>query len=492
MLIYIFKRLIYLLPMMVMMSILAFVLSVSAPGDPVERLLNSSEKSESGATVTRMNRGSEVQKLRHKLGLDLPSFYLSIQTLADIDTLHKVENLNHHSLLKRLARQTGKPAEVMNWYEKIGSTQASLSNLISDTTKKDIKPYKAQLNSALSLFSSILVTSNSSDRQLRMDSVSSILSTIPGVRPIYSTWLNCTKSYQSLYENKVEYKKYVPSIQWYGINNQYHRWLFGADKDSPGAIRGDFGVSYRDGQRISSRLISPIKWSVSLALVSLTLAFLLSIPLGLYAGSYPNSWFDKLSSGTVFGMYAMPSFFVATLLLVFFANPDFNDWLPASGIKDPELFNPEWSLAKRMTHYFPYVILPIISLTYASFAFISRQVRSSTIEAYKSEYVRTAKAKGLSERRVLFNHILPNCLFPLITLFGQLLPMLLGGSIIIEGIFSIPGMGMEIYESVVNQDYPMIVAIFTLMGLLTMVGYLVSDVLYAFADPRVSYNSKKS
>jgi len=488
---YIVKRLFYLLPMLMLMSLLAFVLSISAPGDPVERLLNSAEKSESGATATRMNRNSEAQKLRHKLGLDLPGFYFSIQTVADIDTLHKVENLNHHSLLKRIARQSGKPIDVMNWYQEIVNTQESLSNLISDTSHKEIQPYKDQLNSALSLFQSILVTSNESDRQLRMDSVTTILSTIIGVRTVSSRWVTCNKSYQALYINKVWYKKYVPCIQWYGINNQYHRWLFGAGKDSPGAIRGDFGVSYRDGQRISSRLISPVKWSVSLALISLAIAFSLSIPIGLYAGSHPNSWFDKLSSGAVFGMYALPGFFVATLLLVFFANPDFNDWLPASGIKDPELFNPEWSLFQRLTHYFPYVILPIISLSYASFAFISRQVRSSVIDAYKSEYVRTAKAKGLSERRILFKHILPNSLFPLITLFGQILPLLFGGSIIIEGIFSIPGMGLEIYESVVNQDYPMIVAIFTLMGLLTMIGYLISDVLYAFADPRVSYNSRK-
>jgi peptide/nickel transport system permease protein len=107
----------------------------------------------------------------------------------------------------------------------------------------------------------------------------------------------------------------------------------------------------------------------------------------------------------------------------------------------------------------------------------------------KQDYIRTARAKGLSETRILIHHALRNSLSPIITLFGQSLPMLFGGSVIIESIFSIPGMGLEIYESVINYDYPMIVALFTIIGLLTMLGNLISDVLYAWVDPRVRYTS---
>ncbi len=120
------------------------------------------------------------------------------------------------------------------------------------------------------------------------------------------------------------------------------------------------------------------------------------------------------------------------------------------------------------------------------FAFISRQVRVGVIDAYSMDYVKTARAKGLKESTILFKHIFPNILFPLITIFGQTLPILFGGSVIIESIFNIPGMGLEMYESVVNFDYPMIVAIFTIIGFLTILGYLISDILYAIADPRLN------
>jgi peptide/nickel transport system permease protein len=489
---YILTRLMYLLPMLLLMSLLAFVLSISAPGDPVERLLTNAENAESGATATRMNRSEEARKLRKTLGLDLPSFYFSIQTKADIDTLHKIDNLNHIRVLRTLARESGKPSEVMVWYYDFLEIEQSIQKTKSDTSIQSNSAYRDQLSKASSLFQSILISPSKQERQLRIDSISMIISTVTGIPSIGKSWNANLEIYNDLNVNAISWKKYVPTIQWYGIENQYHRWLFGANQIARGAIRGDFGISYRDGQRISDRLIRPLKWSLSISLIAIFIAFALSIPIGLLAGRKPNSMFDKISSSIVFAFYALPGFFVATLLLVFFANPDFLDWLPSSGIKDPEMFNSEWTLGQRLLHYLPYVILPIVSLSYASFAFISRQVRSGVIEAYKADYVRTAKSKGLSESAILLKHILPNILFPLITLFGQILPLLLGGSIIIESIFSIPGMGLEIYESVVSQDYPMIVAIFTLMGLMTMLGYLISDVLYAIADPRVNYLNRNS
>jgi peptide/nickel transport system permease protein len=112
-------------------------------------------------------------------------------------------------------------------------------------------------------------------------------------------------------------------------------------------------------------------------------------------------------------------------------------------------------------------------------------VKAGVVEAMQSDYVRAARAFGVPERQILVRHVLPNILFPLITLAGQSLPLLFGGSVIIESIFSIPGMGLEMYEIVITLDYPMIVAIFTIIGFLTMLGYLISDILYVAADPRV-------
>ena len=189
----------------------------------------------------------------------------------------------------------------------------------------------------------------------------------------------------------------------------------------------------------------------------------------------------------LFILYSMPSFFVGTLLLLQFANPDNLSWFPVSGIQDPTLFDPEWNMWQKIKHRLPFLILPIITYTYGSFAFLSRIMRVGMIDIVTQDYIRTARAKGLGESKVILKHALRNSLLPVITVFAAIFPMAIGGSIIIEVIFSIPGMGVEIFNSILNYDYPMIITVFTLSGFLTMIGYLVSDILYAVVDPRISY-----
>ena len=118
-------------------------------------------------------------------------------------------------------------------------------------------------------------------------------------------------------------------------------------------------------------------------------------------------------------------------------------------------------------------------------------MRSSILETLPQEYIRTARAKGLSERAVIYKHAFKNALFPIITLFATVFPYAVGGSIILETIFTIPGMGLETYKAIQNQDYPLIVAVFTLTGVMTLIGYLVSDILYAVVDPRISFSKNK-
>ena len=141
----------------------------------------------------------------------------------------------------------------------------------------------------------------------------------------------------------------------------------------------------------------------------------------------------------------------------------------------------------KLKHRMPYLILPIITYTYGSFAFLSRIMRIGMIDVVSQDYIRTARAKGLGEGKVILKHALRNSLLPIITVFAAIFPMAIGGSIILEMIFSIPGMGLEIINAIYNYDYPMIITVFTLSGFLTMVGYLVSDILYAVVDPRISY-----
>ena len=379
--------------------------------------------------------------------------------------------------------------------------------------------------------------------------------------------------------NATKWKTYIPKINWYGGNNQYHLWLFGnmsyypiksiikfksifypkceihhvfaevckdqsylntsyyndfiniseqfakSSKDTTfntdslysvlykqnikqieilnnriqrsdgsieikrrkGLIRGDFGISYIDGQPIQDKIWQKVWISFGLSVISILLAYLISIPIGIYSAYKKDSAADRGMSLVLFILYSMPSFFVGTLLLLWFANPDNLSWFPVSGIQDPTLFKPEWSIWMKLKHRMPYLILPIITYTYGSFAFLSRIMRVGMIDIVSQDYIRTARAKGLGEGKVILKHALRNSLLPIITVFSAIFPMAIGGSIIIEMIFSIPGMGLEIYASILNYDYPMIITVFTLSGFLTMVGYLVADLLYAVVDPRISY-----
>ena len=299
--------------------------------------------------------------------------------------------------------------------------------------------------------------------------------------------LETQNSRADLLANQTRWKTYIPAINFYGTKNQYHLWLFGNGKERMGLLRGDFGISYIDSQPIQDKIWGKVGISFTLSLISIFLAYLISIPIGIYSAYRKDSVADKGMSLVLFILYSMPSFFVGTLLLLQFANPDNLSWFPVSGIQDPTIFNPEWGFWEKIKHRMPYLVLPIITYTYGSFAFLSRIMRVGMIDIVNQDYIRTARAKGLGEKKVILKHALRNSLLPVITVFAAIFPMAIGGSIIIEVIFSIPGMGVEVFNAILNYDYPMIITVFTLSGFLTMIGYLVSDILYALVDPRISY-----
>ena len=183
-------------------------------------------------------------------------------------------------------------------------------------------------------------------------------------------------------------------------------------------------------------------------MLSVILAYAISIPIGVKAAAKKGGRFDKSSSIILFMLYSMPSFWLATLLLMTFANPDVLHIFPASGVK-PALGYPDGaSLFEKMKISFPYIILPAICYTYSSFAFLSRTMRVSMIEVVGQDYMRTAHAKGLSNKKVIWKHGFRNALLPIITVFANIFPAAIGGSVIIESIFTIPGMGSEVIYAI--------------------------------------------
>ncbi len=280
------------------------------------------------------------------------------------------------------------------------------------------------------------------------------------------------------------YKNYIPKIVWYGYHNQYHQWLFGG-ANSKGIIRGDFGISYIKKEPVISIIKDKLIWSVFFSVVSILLAYVISIPIGIKLAEKPDSRSSKITQVTMFLLYSMPSFFVGVLLLMLFANPDVLSIFPPSGIKPIEGYDDHASLLSKFVDSFPYMILPLICYTYSSLAFISKLTTTSINEQLSLDYIKTARAKGLNENNIIWKHALKNSALPLITVFSSVFPSIIGGSVIIESIFTIPGMGLETVKAIISQDYPIVIAAITLSSVLTIFSYLLADILYAWVDPRI-------
>ena len=482
---------------MLAISLLAFIISISAPADPVEKLSSSADKE--GAANQQSNATKKTkQELRKKLGLDLPVFYFSFGSLSDCDTLYKVADKDHSACLEELSHYYGNWDDVFSYFNQLSITQLSHSKLKLDDIfemNKDMEGRsiysKNEINDVITEsnfeINSMLETANPKVIASKFNSLDTLYNNFAFLSSVKKEFEQSKLLYDEMLSNQSSWKSYIPKIIWYGSKNQYHFWLFGDGDQRKGVIRGDFGFSYIDSQPINTKIWDKVWISFSFSLLSVLFAYLISIPLGIYSAYKKDTKFDRITSIVVFVLYSMPGFFIGVLLLYTFANPDTLRWFPVSGIQDPTIYDPSWSFMQKVTHRAPYFILPLITYTYSSFAFLSRIMRVGVIDVFGQDYIRTARAKGLGEGKVVMKHALRNSLLPIITVFANIFPLAIGGSVIIETIFTIPGMGFEIYSSILNSDYPMIVAVFTIIGFLTMIGYLVADILYAVVDPRISY-----
>ena len=228
-----------------------------------------------------------------------------------------------------------------------------------------------------------------------------------------------------------------------------------------------------------------IGWSIFFSLLSIILAYAISIPLGIKIAEQPTAKFSKISLVFLFILYSVPAFFMGVLLLMLLANPDVISIFPPSGIKPIEGYGDSASFFEKLTDSLPYIILPLICYTYSSLAFITRLTTTSINEQLPLDYIKTAKAKGLSDQQVIYKHALKNSVLPLMTVFTSIFPSIIGGSVIIESIFTIPGMGLETVRSIVSQDYPFVIAVIILSACMTILSYLIADMLNAWIDPRV-------
>lgn len=264
-------------------------------------------------------------------------------------------------------------------------------------------------------------------------------------------------------------------------DNKFHRWLFGDGRYSKGILRGDLGISYVKKIPVSEMIGGALKWSATISLFALTLAFLISIPIGLHSASVAGSRTDRSIVLLTIILDSLPAFTVAMLLLMVFANPNVLGWLPAAGTAPARVEEP--GFMDRIS----YLVLPVSTFVITISAFLIRSIRDTALSELKTDHIRTARAKGQVERSILNVHVLGNLLPGLLTLFGHAIPFALSGSVLIESVFGITtGMGALITASVAKLDYPVLSAIFLMTAVTSLTVQFLIDVLIARIDPRTT------
>jgi peptide/nickel transport system permease protein len=244
----------------------------------------------------------------------------------------------------------------------------------------------------------------------------------------------------------------------------------------------DFGRSFSPDRRpVWDKIKERIGITISLNVLSLLIILLVAIPIGVIAAVRPHSWFDRGTTLFVFFGFAMPTFWLALLLMMFFGV--YLDWFPISGLTS--LSFRQFTLWHKIRDLLAHITLPVLVAAFGGLAGMSRYMRGNMLEVIRQDYITTARAKGLPERTVIFKHALRNALLPVITMLGLAIPGLIGGSVIFESIFAIPGMGQLFYGAVMARDYPLVMGELVIGAVLTLVGNLLADVSYALVDPRI-------
>ena len=470
---YFIKRTVLFIPIFLLISMLIFGLSKTTPGDPAERLLLLN----GGATPTGGSNSlaffhQQYQQEATRLGLDKPSFYFAITPLAYPDSLFKITYPFRKKAMRKLLAKHGNWSEIDIYFKELDQFETQLF----ETTAA----FGTQFNDAKRTLTQLSATYKKTEihqhfthltKKLQADSL--VFATLQ--LPLE----NLQNRFQKIEINATPTQLNFPKFVWYGLDNQYHHWLVNF-------IQGDFGISLANGQMVSKKITTALFWTLIINGLSLFFTYLIAVPIGVYAAQKVGTNFDFQTSFWSFLLYSMPVFWVGTMLLTFLATPDFGLHIVNTGLCNLPDSTPFF---QRLGCQAKQLVLPVFCLTYPSLAFLIRQMRGSMLTTLQTNYMQTAAAKGLQEKTILWKHAFRNALFPIITILATIFPRMVAGSVIVEVIFNLPGMGWLLLEAIQVEDYPVVFVVLLLGAALTMIGILIADILYIWADPRVSINN---
>jgi len=487
---YIFKRVLFFVPTIFAISLLTFALMSSAPGDPAELMLNRAASGDGGQSSDKLAGDKAYRMLRKKLGLDLPLFYFSFSSAAANDTLHKIGKVDHRKTLDRLVNDYGNWQQIESYYHSIEALEISVLDLPRDSsTTGALITLRNGVNNLYLSYNDDAVKSAFLEMKTQLNQFPQLAAATPAFE-------KTAIAYDAVKINPTKWKNYIPALHFNGLQSQYHRWLFGdspwfsSNEDetlSEGFIRGDFGTSYFAKRPVGTLIWESIQYTMIISLFSIFITYIISIPLGVFSAVNKDTTADQTITTGLFILYSLPSFWIATMMIIFLCGGDYLDIFPPTGVAD---LDEEDGFFVRFGAQAYHLALPLVCWTYGSFAYLSRQMRGGMLSVLQQDFIRTARSKGLTNNAVVWKHAFRNSLLPVITIFSSVFPAMIGGSVILEFIFTIPGMGKLGLDAVFRRDYPVVLTVTMFSSILTLVGYLISDILYAVVDPRISYTKK--
>jgi len=465
---YLIRRILLAFPTLVIVSWVVFGLSKCAPIDPVTTIYGHDITS----GLDPVGQAVSYRLKSAKLGLDKPAFYFTLTTTAYPDTLYRVFPPARRQRMAHLTGQTG------NW-PLVDSYDRQLGVLLRQTDRiPDSLPAKTQLHFVLSNLELIdrLELLDSAFYQARQS-----ISALPDPAAFLSDLDALEKNAAALQEAAKNKGVPFPAFYWHGSDNQYHRWL-------KGFFTGDFGTSLMSKRPVSTEIQARLMPTLALNGLAIFLAYVIAVPLGIRMARYKNRRFDRQGKRVLLVLYSLPMFWLGSLLILTFATPDAGLFL-IRGVSI-DAWVPGQSFLYWLAKHAGKLILPIFTLLVHILAVLTLQMRGSMLDVLDQEYIKTARAKGLNESAVYRKHALKNALFPLITIFGSVFPVVFAGSLVIEYLFNYPGMGTKTQAAFMDQDYPVLYAILMIAAVLTILGSLVADMLYAWVDPRVRFSGR--
>jgi microcin C transport system permease protein len=304
---------------------------------------------------------------------------------------------------------------------------------------------------------------------------------LPG-GPIEQAIMRMTSSGEKTHSKTIETKEVERLKKIYGfdrpLHEQYFSWM-------GKIVVGDFGESFRTFRPVLAEIGDRLPISLTFGLTGFLLSYLICIPLGIKKALSHRSLFDTVSSVVVYIGYAIPGFALGVLLLVFLGGGSFLNLFPLSGVVSDNFEFLPWYM--KILDFLHHMVLPVFCYSIGGFAILTTLMKNSLMEELNKDYIRTALAKGLPYNKVVFRHALRNAFIPILTGLGSLFAVFFAGSILIEKVFSIPGMGLLSYEAMLNRDYPVVLGIIIITTLFNLLGRLISDFSLAVADPRISF-----